>query len=86
MKWLKDFKTKQKIAQQYTIQEIAKGSIGLIDFNDTIYIAINDTPLVAVEDNWTKKEILDKLTEVRTNYINFKTKQKETKRPSALFL
>lgn len=53
----------------------AHDSICLDDFAGKIYIAYNGTPMIAVDEKWTQKEILAKLEETRQGFINYRMKQ-----------
>lgn len=53
----------------------AHDSICLDDFDGKIYIAYNGTPMIAVDEKWTQKEILAKLEETRQGFINYRMKQ-----------
>ena len=48
--------------------------IRLADFDDSIYIAYNGLPLVPVEKDWNVSQILEKLKEVRDNYVKARLK------------
>lgn len=75
MEWLRTFREKQQTSKQTNITLEAHECISLDDFDGKIYIAYNGTPMIPVEDNWTQKEILNKLNETRKGYINYKMKQ-----------
>lgn len=75
MEWIKTFREKQQTSKQNNITMQAHDAICLEDFDGKIYIAHNNVPLVPVEDNWTPKDIIKKLEETRTGYINYKMKQ-----------
>lgn len=75
MEFIRTFREKQQTSRQNTILAEAHDVICLSDFDDTIYIAYNGTPLVPVESTWTQKEILAKLDETRNSFINYKMKQ-----------
>ena len=48
--------------------------ITLADFDSSLYIAFQGTPLVPIEESWTSKEIFEELNKVRQNYIKSKKK------------
>ena len=75
MGFIRTFREKQQTSRQNTILAEAHDAISLADFDGTIYIAYNGTPLVPVESTWTQKEILAKLDETRNSFINYKMKQ-----------
>lgn len=76
MELIRTLREKQQTSKQNSINEQAHNTICLDDFDGKIYIAYNGTPLIPVEDNWTQKEILEKLKETRNGFINYKMKQK----------
>lgn len=75
MEFIRTFREKQQTARQNSISEQAYDAICLSDFDNKIYIAYNGAPLVPIEESWTPKEILKKLEETRSNYIEYKIKQ-----------
>lgn len=75
MEFIRTFREKQQTSRRNTILAEVHSAICLADFDDTIYIAYNGTPLVPVESTWTQKEILAKLYETRNSFINYKMKQ-----------
>ena len=62
----------------------AHDSICLDDFDGKIYIAYNGTPMIAVDEKWTQKEILAKLEETRQGFINYRMKQLSLPKVAAL--
>lgn len=79
----KAIKKKQQASRHNSIIQQAHSCICLDDFDNKVYIAYNGTPLIPVEDNWTQKEILNKLEDTREGYIAFRLKQ--TSQPVAAF-
>ena len=57
--------------------------IEVSDFEDKLYIAYDGTPVFPIEENWTTKEIMGRLYELRANYI--KAKMSETRPSVAVF-
>ena len=62
----------------------AHDCICLDDFDGKIYIAYNGTPMIAVDEKWTQKEILAKLEETRQGFINYRMKQLSLPKVAAL--
>lgn len=62
-------------ARQNSIAEEASNNIFLSDFDGKIYIAFRGAPMIPIEDTWTPKEILKKLKDTRTNYMEYRNKQ-----------
>lgn len=62
-------KEKKLISLETVISKQSKEDIYLVDFDNKIYISYHGTPIMLVEG--TSEEILQKLNEVRKNFINF---------------
>lgn len=75
MEFIKTIREKHRASQQNCINEQAHNSICLDDFDDKIFISYNGTPLIPIEESWTQKEILAKLTQIRNSYTAFKMAQ-----------
>lgn len=69
MEFIRTIREKRQTAKQENLQKEAEYAVSLADFDDTIYIAFRGTPMIAVEDNWTPKDIIQKLAVLRANYI-----------------
>lgn len=74
MELIRTIREKHQTARQENLQKDAEQIITLSDFDDNIYIAYNGTPLIAIDKDWTQKDILKQLSIVRQNYINAKSK------------
>lgn len=85
MEFIRTLREKQQTSRQNSISEQACSTIYLDDFDGKIYIACNGVPLIPVEDKWTQKEIIKKLEETRTSYINYRMRQ-ASKPGAAAFL
>lgn len=85
MEWIRTFREKQQTSRQTNIQLQAEEEIRITDFNNKLFIAYNGTPMILIEESWTPKDILAKLEETRTGYINYKMKQLELPK-AAMFL
>ena len=75
MEWIRTIRDKYQTRIEQDIQKQAEETITLTDFYGNIFIAYLGTPLLPVEESWTQKEIINKLSDLRQNYINAKTKQ-----------
>lgn len=73
MEFIKTFRERQQTKRQEDIRKQSEELITISDFADKLYIAYNSVPLVLIEPGWTTKEMIEKLTEIRNNYINSKT-------------
>lgn len=69
MEFIRTIREKRQTAKQENLQKEAEYAVSLADFDGTIYIAFRGTPMIAVEDNWTPKDIIQKLAVLRANYI-----------------
>ena len=56
----------------------------ICDLDNSMFIAFNGIPLVQIENDWTVPQILEKLSEVRKNYINAKIKELSLPRVAAM--
>lgn len=69
MEFIRTIRERQQTAKQQNIQKEAEAVIRVADFESTLYIAVNGTPLILIEDSWTPKDIVKKLSEIRDNYV-----------------
>lgn len=70
MEFIRTIKERYATQRQDDIAKEAEEIIQVSDFADNLYISYNGTPLIQIEDNWTPKDILQKLSVIRHNYIN----------------
>lgn len=75
MEFIRTLREKHQTSRQQDIMRMAEDLITVQDFDKTLYIAYQGTPLVPIKDEWTSKEIVSELTKVRQNYINVKMKE-----------
>jgi hypothetical protein len=75
MELIRTIREKSQTRKQQELHRQAEDIITLSDFDHSIYIAYAGTPLVPVKEDWTSKEIVQKLSEIRQNYINSKKKE-----------
>ena len=75
MELIRTLREKSQTKRQEEIHRQAEEMITLSDFDSSLFIAYQGTPLVPIKEEWTSKEILSELTKVRENYINAKMKQ-----------
>lgn len=69
MELIRSLRERQQTNKQQTIQREAEEIITVSDFDNSLFIAYQGTPLIAIEDNWTPKDILEKLSIIRQNYM-----------------
>lgn len=74
MEFIRTLREKHQTARQNDIALQAEARIRISDFNNTLFISYDGTPLVPIEKDWTTKEIVQQLSIMRNNYINSKTK------------
>ena len=74
MELIRTIREKSQTRHENEIHRQAEYLITLSDFADSLFIAYEGTPLVPINEEWTSKEIIEKLSEVRQNYINSKLK------------
>ena len=74
MEFIRTIREKQRTKRQAEIELKAEELITLTDFNDSIYIAYNGTPLAPIDPSWTTKEIVQQLSIFRKNFINSRLK------------
>lgn len=75
MELIRTIRARYQTKVQQDIHRQAEEVITLSDFCGHIYIAYLGTPLIQMEETWTQKEIMEKLSDLRQNYINSKMKQ-----------
>ena len=73
MELIRSLKERHKASQRNDIWQRAESTITLDDFDNSIYIAYNGVPLVPIENDWTPEKIINKLSELRTNYVKAMT-------------
>ena len=74
MEFIRTLRDKHQTARQNDIAMQAEARIRVSDFDNTLFIAFDGTPLVPIEKDWTTKEIVQQLNIMRNNYINSKMK------------
>lgn len=79
MEFIRTLREKSQNRKEETIQLEAERRIRLSDFDNTLFIAYDGTPLVAIEKNWATDKIVEELAAVRQNYINSRLKESTLK-------
>lgn len=72
MEFIRTIRQKQQTARQDNLLKEAEEIITLADFDSTLYIAYNGVPLIEIGEDWLPKQIVEKLSTIRNNYINAK--------------
>lgn len=75
MEFIRTLKEKSQTKREENIRKQAEDLITLSDFDSSLYIAYQGTPLVPIKEEWTSKEIVQELDKIRQNFINSKIKQ-----------
>ena len=74
MELIRTLREKSQTKREEDIRRMSEEVITLADFDSSLYIAFQGTPLVPIEESWTSKEIFEELSKVRQNFINSKKK------------
>ena len=75
MKLIRSFKERNQTRREEFVHKQAEDLITLSDFDNTLFIAFQGTPLMPIKEEWTSKEIMEELNKVRQNFINAKIKE-----------
>lgn len=75
MEFIRTIREKSQTKRYASIVEEAERLITLDDFDDSIFIAYNGVPFVPIDKQWATKEIVEKLSELRHNYVNARLKE-----------
>lgn len=74
MEFIRTLREKHQTKLQEDIHRQSEEVITLSDFDSSLYIVYNGTPLVPIKEEWTSKQIIEELAKIRQNYINSKLK------------
>ena len=74
MELIRTLREKSQTKREEDIRRQAEDLITLSDFNSSLYIAYQGTPLVPIQEEWTSKDIIQELDKIRQNFINSKMK------------
>lgn len=72
MEFIRTLRERYATQRQDDIMKEAEQVIRVSDFDDSLYISYDGMPLIQVEDSWTPRDILQKLSVIRHNYVNRK--------------
>lgn len=75
MELIRTLREKNQTKRQEQIERMAEETITIQDFDNSLFIAYNGTPLAPIEPSWTTKEIVQQLSIFRSNFINSKMKE-----------
>ena len=74
MELIRTLREKSQTKKEEDIRRLSEELITLADFDSSLFIAYQGTPLVPIEESWTSKKIYEELSMVRQNFINSKKK------------
>ena len=77
-------KQNRQEAKERKLTRQARQRIGVQDFEKKLYIAVDGTPLVPVEPQWTTKDIIERIDNMRSNYVKGR-KSESASRGTAVF-
>lgn len=75
MEFIRTIRDKVQTKRQEEIHKLAEDVITLSDFDDSLYIAYEGTPFVPIDEDWTSKQIVERLSSLRQNFVNAKIKE-----------
>ena len=75
MEFIRTLRERSQTQRQANIRKESEVLIKIADFDNSLYISYNETPLVPIDPSWTSVEILQELDKLRQNYINSKMKE-----------
>jgi hypothetical protein len=84
MELIRTLREKSQTRKEEEIRTIAADKISISDFDNNLYIAFDDAPLVLLDENLTCKQIVGELSRVRENYINSRLKDEGLPRIAAV--
>ena len=84
MEFIRTIKEKSQTKKQEAIAKLAEDLITIQDFDNSLFIAYDGTPLAPIEASWTTKEIVQQLSIFRHNFINSRMKQEGMERVAAV--
>lgn len=85
MEFTRTIKEKQVTKHQDDLMKQSEEKVCLSDFNDCLFISYEGVPLVPIGEDWTPKQIVEKLSLLRQNYVKSKMKDYEPGFFEALF-
>ncbi len=83
MELFRTIREKSQTRKEEEIRVIATERISISDFDNQLYIAFDGAPLVLLDENLTRKQIVGELSRVRENYINSRLKNEGLPRIAA---
>ena len=84
MEFIRTLREKHQTARQAEIHRQAEELITIQDFDNSLFIAYNGTPLAPIESSWTTKEIVQQLSIFRSNFVNSRMREVGIQRIAAM--
>ena len=75
MEFIRTLREKSQTKKEEEVQKMSEQVITLSDFDSSLFIAYNGTPLIPIEESWTSKKIVEELQKLRQNFIKGKIKK-----------
>ena len=69
MEFIRTLKGKQVIKHEDDLMQLAESKIYLSDFDSSLYIAYEGTPLIPIKEDWTPQDIIKELSKLRQSYV-----------------
>lgn len=79
MEFIRTLREQYATQRQDDIMKEAEEIIRVSDFANNLYISYGGMPLIQIEDDWMPKDILQKLSIIRHNYVNKKLAKPQRK-------
>lgn len=77
MELLRTIRERHEASRQQTARRHAEEYITIEDFEGKLFIAIDGIPAILFDDNATMAEMVQKLEDLRNNYVNYITRCQE---------
>ena len=74
MDLIRTIRERQQTKREDDIHRLSEELITLADFDSTLYIAYQGTPLIPLEASCTSEQIVQELAKVRRNFVSAKMK------------
>lgn len=85
MEFLSNLRRKQEHSKLQAIEQEAECAFTIQPYNGGLSYAYNGVPMVAIEPSTSAKDIMARLQDFKSNYINFRKEHHERTRIAAAF-
>lgn len=72
MELIRTIRERSQTRREQDVQQEMQSRIAVLDFADSLYIAYDGVPLVLIQEDWTPKDILERLNSMRQVAANSK--------------